>query len=226
MYTTIGENVKVHHTVRSYGRNSLGDSSMILDNVILGFPSTDLLLGLRQVDLNLEHADYDGCTIDAHAVIRSDVVIYCGVTIGHHVRTGHRVLVRENTSIGHNVLLGSNTVIDNDCEIGNHVSIQSSVYIPTGAVIEDYVFMGPNSMLTNDKRPIRTDEPLRSPTLRKGASLGGNCVILPGVEVGEGAFVAAGALVTKDVPDWHMAIGSPAEFRPLPDNMKTLNKIN
>jgi len=199
---------------------------MILDNVILGFPSTSLLLELRQVDLNLEHADYVGCSIDHNAIIRSDVVIYCNVTIGNDVRTGHRVLVREDTTIGHNVMIGSNTVIDNNCQIGNRVSIQSSVYIPTGSIIEDHVFMGPGATLTNDKRPIRTDEPLCSPTIRRGASLGANCIILPGVTVGEGAFVAAGALVTKDVPDWHMAIGAPAEFRPLPENMKTLNRIN
>ena len=97
MYARIGDNVKVHHTVRSYGRNAIGDDSMILDNVILGFPSTNLLLELRQVDLNLEHADYEGCSIDHNAVIRSDVVIYCSVTIGHDVRTGHRVLVREKS---------------------------------------------------------------------------------------------------------------------------------
>ena len=63
MFVHVGENVKAHHTVRTYGRNSVGEHSIICDNVILGFPSTDLMLNLRQVDLNLEHADYEGCTI-------------------------------------------------------------------------------------------------------------------------------------------------------------------
>ena len=225
MFVHIGQNVKAHHTVRSYGRNSVGDNSMILDNVLLGVPSTQLLLGLRQVDLNLEHADYDGAVIGLNAIIRSAAVIYCDVAIGHHVRTGHKVLVRENTRIGDHVLIGTNSVIDNDCVIGSHVSIQSCVYIPTGTVIGDYVFLGPCVGLTNDQYPIRADEALRPVVIKKGASLGANCVVLPGVTVGEGVLVAAGAVVTKNVPDWHMALGSPARFSPLPEKLRVLNKI-
>lgn len=225
MFVSVGKDVTAHHTVRSYGRNTVGDRCILMDNVILGYPSTDLLLKLRQVDLNLEHADYEGCILGERAVIRSDSVLYANVQIGGHVRTGHRVLVREGTTIGHNVLIGTNSVIDNNCRIGNHVNIQSCVYVPTGAVIEDHVFVGPSVTLTNDRYPIRTDAPLKAPTLKKGASLGANVVVLPGVIVGEGALVAAGTIVTKDVPDWHMAVGSPARFTPLPEHLKVLNKI-
>jgi acetyltransferase-like isoleucine patch superfamily enzyme len=226
MFIKIGENVKAHHTVRTYGRNSIGDNSIILDNVLVGVPSTDLLLSLRQVDLNLEHADYEGATIRDNAIIRSGSVIYCNVEIDHHVRTGHKVLVRENTRVGHNVLIGTNVVIDNNCRIGNHVSIQSSVYIPTGTVVGDYVFLGPCANLTNDMYPIRTDRPNAPVKVDKGASLGANCTVLPGVRVGEGAMIAAGAVVTRDVPPWHLAIGMPAELRPLPAELRVLNRIN
>lgn len=226
MFEHIGNDVKAHHTVRTYGRNAIGDDSIILENVLLGYPSTKLLLDLRQVDLNLEHADYRGTRIAHNAIIRSDAVIYCDVEIGHHVRTGHKVLVRENTTIGHNVLIGTNTVIDNDCTIGSHVSIQSCVYIPTGTVIEDYVFLGPSVTITNDKYPIRREgAPLEPATIRRGASLGANCVIMPGIEIGEGAMVGAGATVTRDVPAWHMAVGSPARFQPVPDEFRTQNAI-
>ena len=225
MFVHIGENVKAHHTVRTYGRNSVGDNSILLDNVLLGFPSTQLLLDLRQVDLNLEHADYEGCTIGPNAIIRSDAVIYCDVKIGHHVRTGHKILVRENTTIGDHVLVGTNTVIDNECTLGSHVSIQSCVYIPTGTVIGDHVFLGPCVAFTNDRYPIRIKRGLEPPTVKRGASLGGNCIVLPGVTVGEGAFVAAGAVVTKDVPDWHLAVGMPARMSPLPDELRVLNDI-
>ena len=225
MFVHIGDGVIAHHTVRTYGRNSVGDRCILMDNVILGFPSTSLLLGLRQVDLNLEHADYDGCVIGVHAVIRTDSVIYADVRIGDYVRTGHRILIREGTTIGHNVLIGTNTVIDNDCKIGHNVSMQSCVYIPTGTAIGDYVFLGPCVTLTNDRHPIRTEEPLTPVTIKDQASLGANCVILPGVTVGEGAFVAAGSVVTRDVPDWHMALGAPARFTPLPEELKTKNRI-
>lgn len=88
MFEHIGNNVKAHHTVRTYGRNRVADDCILLENVLLGYPSTDLLLALRQVDLNLEHADYKGTTIGNNAIIRSDAVIYSNVEIGHHVRTG------------------------------------------------------------------------------------------------------------------------------------------
>ena len=221
----IGKNVKAHHSVSSYGRNSIGDDSMLLDNVTLGFPSTDLLLSLRQVDLNLEHAEYEGATIGSDAIIRSDTVIYCSVTVGDHVRTGHRVLVRENTKIGSHVLVGTGTVIDNDCRIGSHVSIQSCVYIPTGTVIGDHVFLGPNVTLTNDRYPIRVKQDLEPVVIRRGASIGANSVLLPGITVGEGAMTAAGAVVTEDVPDWHLALGMPAEMRPLPEKLRVINEI-
>ena len=225
MFVKIGKNVKAHHTVRTYGRNSVGDNSIITDNVILGFPSTDLLLKLRQVDLNLEHADYDGCTIGANAILRSEAVFYCNVTMGDDVRTGHKVLVRENTVIGHNVIIGTNTVLDNNCRIGSYVSMQSGVYLPTGTVIEDYVFLGPGATLTNDRHPARTDWTAEPPRVKRGASLGANTVILPGVTIGEGAMVAANAVVTKDVPDWHLAKGLPARSTPLPEELRVLNKI-
>jgi len=225
MFVHIGNEVKVHHTVRTYGQNSIGDHTMILDNVILGFPPTDLLLSLRQVDLNLEHADYEGCTIANNAILRSDSVLYARIHIGHHFRTGHRVLIREDTTIGHNVMIGSGTVIDNRCRIGDYVSIQSCAYLPTGTQIGDYVFLGPGATFTNDRFPIRTEEPLSAAVVKRGASVGANAVVVPGVTIGEGAFVGAGSVVTKDVPDWHMAVGAPARIEPLPERLRVLNRI-
>lgn len=225
MLVRVGENVKAHHTLRTYGRNSIGNDSIITDNVILGFPSTDLLLGLRQVDLNLEHADYEGCTIGDNAIIRSGSVFYCSVKMGNNVRTGHGVLVRENTAVGNNVSIGTNTVIDNNCTIGSFVSMQTRVYLPTGSTIEDYVFLGPGATLTNDRFPVRTAGPLEPAVIRRGASLGANCVIMPGITIGEGALIAANAVVTKDVPDWHVAKGLPAEVVPLREELRVLNKI-
>ena len=96
------------------------------------------------------------------------------------------------------------------------MSLQSLVYIPTGVVIEDDVFIGPNAVLTNDPYPPHGGDHLKGPVIRKGASIGANATILPGVVIGEGALVAAGAVVTHDVPPRMLAIGSPARFRELP----------
>jgi len=144
---------------------------------------------------------------------------------GHRLKTGHNVVIREMTKIGDNVLIGTNTVIDGSVSIGSNVSIQSNVYIPTNTVIEDNVFLGPCSVLANDKYPIRVEYGLKGPRLRKGASVGANATILPDVEIGEGAMVAAGALVTKDVPAWKLAIGTPAKVVELPEKLRKMNGI-
>ena len=163
--------------------------------------------------------------IGKNALLRSNTVIYNDVEIGNDFQTGHGVLVRERTKIGDKVLLGTNTVIEGHCDIGSNISIQSNVYIPKNTLIEDYVFLGPCSCFTNDRYPLRSDQKLEGPIIRKGASIGANSTFLSGIEVGEGSMVAAGAIVTRDIPPYYLAIGAPAKHTPLPKHFKKLNKI-
>ena len=163
--------------------------------------------------------------IGKNAVIRSNTIIYNDVCIGNDFKTGHGAVIREKTRIGDNVLIGTNSVIEGHCDIGNNVSIQSNVYIPINMVIEDYVFIGPCACFTNDRYPIRIDYDLKGPTIREGASIGANSTFLSDIEIGEGAMVAAGAIVTRDVPPFSLAIGAPARIKPLSKHLKTLNKI-
>ncbi|KZX17085.1 acyltransferase [Methanobrevibacter filiformis] len=158
-------------------------------------------------------------------LIRSNSVIYNDVEIGDNFKTGHNVVIREKTKIGNNVLIGTNTVIEGECTIGNGVSIQSNVYIPKNSIIEDNVFIGPCSCFTNDRYPIRVDYELKGPQIRKGASVGANTTFLSNIEIGEGAIVAAGAVVTRNVPPFYLAIGTPANIKPLPPNLKVPNMI-
>jgi acetyltransferase-like isoleucine patch superfamily enzyme len=157
--------------------------------------------------------------------IRSNSIIYNDVTIGDNLITGHNVLIREKTTLGHDVLIGTNTVIEGHSKIGSNVSIQSNVYIPKNCFIEDNVFIGPCTCFTNDRYPVRVDYKLKGPTIRKGASIGANSTFLSGIEVGEGAIVAAGAVVTRPVPPWYLAIGAPAKIKPLPPKLKVSNNI-
>lgn len=166
-----------------------------------------------------------GYEIGKNGKIRSNTEIYDDVVIGNNFTTGHNVLIRSHTTIGNNVLVGTNSVIEGRCIIGNNVSIQSNVYIPINSIIEDYVFIGPCACFTNDKYPIRINFELKGPRIRKGASIGANSTLLSGVEIGEGAMVAAGAIVTHDIPSNYLAIGVPARIKPLPKHLKTLNKI-
>jgi acetyltransferase-like isoleucine patch superfamily enzyme len=217
---------KVHKSAILYGKNSLGEGSRIMENVILGYPDRELLDKMGREGEDIESHPYQGVITGENALVRSGTVIYCNVRTGNYFQTGHNVLIRKNTSIGDKVLIGTNTVIEGNVVIGNRVSIQSNVYIPTNSVIEDFVFIGPNAVLTNDKYPLRTKRSkLKGPVLRKGASIGANSTILPGIEIGEGAMVAAGTIVTKNVPPWKLAIGAPAKIIDLPEHMRKTNKI-
>jgi acetyltransferase-like isoleucine patch superfamily enzyme len=209
----------IHESVKIYGVTKIGKNPVIMENVILGYPTSNLLRS------DWRRGGFKGATIGDNAIIRSGTIIYCDVEIGNNFVTGHNVVIRERTKIGDNVLVGTNTVIEGSTEIGDNVSIQSNVFIPINTVIEDLVFIGPNAVLTNDKYPVRKDYELEGPVVRKGATIGANSVILPSVEIGEGAFVAAGAVVTKDVPPWMLAVGSPAKILELPEELKALNRL-
>lgn len=210
---------------RIYGRSSIGKNAIIGEGVIIGYPTADVLGKAALYGAGIDDMDYKGAVIGDDAVIRSNSVIYAGVDIGNNLRTGHNVLVREETIIGSSVLIGTNTIIDGRVMIGNNVSIQGNVYIPLNVMIEDKVFIGPCAVLANDKYPVRKNVDMRGPVLRHGASIGANATLLPGVEIGEGAMVAAGALVTKDVPPWKLAIGFPAMIKELPEDLRTINAI-
>lgn len=159
------------------------------------------------------------------ATIRSGSVVYADVEIGDDFTTGHRVLVREDTVIGDHVTVGTNTVIDGTTTIGSHVSLQTDVYVPTNTTIGDEVFVGPAAVLTNDAYPVRQEFELVGPTLEDHVSVGANATLLPDVTVGEGSFVAAGAVVTDDVPPDTLAIGAPAQCRPLPEKLEGGNDV-
>ncbi|MEO0141920.1 MAG: acyltransferase [candidate division WOR-3 bacterium] len=200
-----------------YKNVTLGKNIIIQEGVYIGIPSREFLTRPEK--------EWPRTIIGDDAIIRVGTVIYCNVKIGNRFKSGHNVLIRENTIIGNNVLLGTNTVVDGYTTIGSNVSIQSMVYIPTDSVIEDNVFIAPNAVFTNDFYPIRKKLKLVGPILRKGVTIGANSTVLPGIEIGEGAFVAAGAVVTKNVPPWTLAIGIPARIKDLPADLKTLNII-
>ncbi len=198
----------VYFTIH-YGNNIIGKNPQLFDPLTLGFPSRD----------NLGKKEFPGVNIGDDAVLRSGSIIYCEVTIGDHFQCGHNVLIREKTTIGKNTSIGTSSVIEGYTTIGSNVSIQSMVFIPTNTHIGDRVFIGPASVLTNDRYPPTGKPELRGPVLEEGVVIGAKSVILPMVRIGQGAAVAAGAVVTRDVPAGKMAIGSPAKIREMPREM-------
>jgi len=142
----------------------------------------------------------------------ANAVVYAGSVLGDEVIVGDQAQVRERTMIGPRTVIGRGSAIDNDVMIGARVKIQTNVYVTAFSVVEDDVFIGPGASTTNDDTMSRhpPNVPLRGATLRRACRIGGSAVVVPGVEVGEEAFVAAGAVVTKDVPARAFMVGVPA----------------
>jgi len=171
----------------------------------------------------------DGCRktrIGNNAVIRAYTVIYADVVIGDDFKTGHGALVRENTKIGSRVVVGTGVVIDGNVEIGDRVKIESNAYIPANTKIGNDVFIGPSATMTNDRYPQRRRDDYEpdGPFIGDSVSIGANATILPGVRIGEGSIIAAGSVVTRDVPAWSLVKGFPGIPSPLAENLKHRNR--
>ena len=133
--------------------------------------------------------------------------------IGEGTKIWHFSHVQSGARIGRSCILGQNVNVANDVVIGDGVKIQNNVSIYTGTVIEDYVFLGPSCVLTNVTNPrseVNRHRLYEKTIIRRGASIGANATIVCGVTVGRYAFVAAGAVVSKDVPDYALMVGVPA----------------
>jgi acetyltransferase-like isoleucine patch superfamily enzyme len=148
----------------------------------------------------------DGVTICCGAVV------YAGAVVGAGAIIGDQAQVRERSRVGERTVVGRASCVDFDAVVGDRVSIQTGVYVTSGAVVEDDVFLGPGALMTNDNAMGRhpRGEALTAPVVRRAARVGGGAVLVPGVEVGEEAFVAAGSVVTRDVPARAVVMGVPA----------------
>lgn len=133
-------------------------------------------------------------------------------SIGDRTKVWINVQVREDARIGEDCILSKDVYVDHGVEIGSGCKIQNGVSVYNGVTIEDQVFVGPNACFTNDKVPRASnpDWQVRPTRVRRGASIGANATIVCGVEVGEYSMVAAGSVVTKDVPAYALVMGNPA----------------
>jgi UDP-2-acetamido-3-amino-2,3-dideoxy-glucuronate N-acetyltransferase len=133
--------------------------------------------------------------------------------IGEGTKIWHFSHVMKNAKIGNNCIFGQNVNVDGGVVIGNVVKVQNNVSIYTGTIIEDYVFLGPSCVLTNVTNPrseINRHSLYEKTVIKRGASIGANATIVCGVTIGCYAFIAAGAVVAKDVPDYALMVGVPA----------------
>jgi acetyltransferase-like isoleucine patch superfamily enzyme len=161
-----------------------------------------------------------GVSIADGVLIGGQAVIHAGVQIGAGARIGDHAQIRDGARIGAGSTIGSFSSVDPAVVVGERVSVQTRCYLTGGTVVEDDVFIGPGVTLTNDNTMDRhgPDREFEGPLLRRACRIGGGAVLCPGVEIGEEAFVAAGAVVTGDVAPRAVMIGVPArQIREVPD---------
>jgi acetyltransferase-like isoleucine patch superfamily enzyme len=215
----LGEDVQVSSDV-SFGANVVvhagtivGAGCVIEDHAVLGKRP-------RLSKGSSAHGDVGRLVLGEGATVCAGAVVLAGARVGEGTILGDQSFVRERSSIGAGAAIGRGSVVDNDVSIGARVRVQTSVYLTAFTVVEDDVFVGPGAITTNDDTMARHQPgaPLRGAVLRRACRIGGGAVLTPGVEIGEEAFVAAGALVTRDVPPRAVVMGVPAKIvREVPD---------
>ena len=205
----LGDRVSVGSCSVIHAGVRIGSGALIEDGVVLGkLPRLRLgssAAGIQPADLELG----EGVTVCAGAVV------YAGAVIGRGAILGDQSQVREGARVGEASVVGRASCIDFSAVVGDRVSVQTGVYVTGAAIVEDDVFLGPGVMMTNDDAMGRhpRGEPLRGPVVRRAARIGGGVVLVPGVEIGEEAFVGAGAVVTRDVGAREIVFGVPARSR-------------
>jgi acetyltransferase-like isoleucine patch superfamily enzyme len=207
---------EIHPTATVYEGTVLGEGVKVLEGAVVGKQPT---LSPRST---AKREPLSPTTIGDGTIVSTGAIVFAGSSIGARVILGDQSCVRERVEIGDDVVLGRGSYIENDTTVGALTKIQAQAYITAYSTLEDNVFIAPCVVTTNDNYMGRTEKrlsQLRGPTIRRGARIGGGAILCPGVEIGEEAFVGAGAVVTKDVPPRRLVVGSPARvLREVPDD--------
>lgn len=204
----IGHNVVIHEGTR------IGNSVYIDDGSILGRMPRSGASSRRKVGQELPPLEIgDDCVIGANAIL------YAGTKVGNQVLVGDLASIRERNTIGDRCIIGRLVMVEPRNEIGFHVVIETGTHICGDMIIEKHVFMGSEISTNNGNYMGRGSGPYKGPHIKMGARIASNSTLLPYVVIGEQAVVAAGAVVTRDVPNKKIVMGVPARVvRDVPDH--------
>jgi acetyltransferase-like isoleucine patch superfamily enzyme len=207
---------EVAATAIVYPGTVLGEGCRILDGAVVGKQPT---LSPRST---AKREELPPAELGPGTVVSTGAIVFAGTTLGARVIVGDQACVRERVEVGDDVVIGRGSLIENDTSVGALTKIQADAYITAYSTLEEEVFIAPCVVTTNDDFMGRTERRhtlVRGPTIRRGARVGGGAVLCPGVEIGEQAFVGAGAVVTKDVPPRVVVVGNPARvLRDVPED--------
>lgn len=192
------------------------------ENATIGdgaFIDPDVSVGYRY------HPMCGASSIGKHCVLRKGTVIYGDVIIGNHFHAAHYVVIRALVKMGDYCTMLNHSTIEGIVRLGTGVRIMTNVYISSRTWIGDHVFIGPGTTFLNGKYPGRREEtrPPKGATVGDDVMIGGGTTILPEITIGEKSFIAAGAVVTKDVPPNSFVAGVPGHITPLPDSLNQPN---
>ena len=198
---------EIHPTAIVYEGTILGEGVKVLEGAVVGKQPT---LSQRST---AKREPLPPTTIGDGTIVSTGAIVFAGSQIGARVILGDQSCVRERVEVGDDVVLGRGSYIENDTTVGALTKIQADAYITAYSTLEDNVFIAPCVVTTNDNWMGRTEKRfgnVKGPTIRRGARVGGGAILCPGIEIGEEAFVGAGAVVTKDVPPRAFMVGVPA----------------
>jgi acetyltransferase-like isoleucine patch superfamily enzyme len=204
---------EIHPTATVYPGTVLGERVRVLENAVVG-KQPALAAGSTA-----SRAPLPPAVVGDGTVISTGAIVFAGAEIGANCIVGDQSCIRERVMIADDCVLGRGSLIENDTTVGAGTRIQADAYITAYSMLEEDVFVAPRVVTTNDNfmgRTERRKQLMRGPTIRRGARVGGGAVLCPGIEIGEEAYIGAGAVVTRDVPARMVVVGSPARvLRPV-----------
>jgi acetyltransferase-like isoleucine patch superfamily enzyme len=198
---------EIHPSAIVYPGTVLAEDVKVLEGAVIGKQPT---LSSRSTTKRELLAPLE---VGPGSVISTGAVVFAGTRVGARVIVGDQACVRERCVIGDDVVIGRGSLIENDTEVGALTKIQAHAYLTAYSTVEEQVFIAPCVVTTNDNFMGRTERRhalVKGPTIRRGARIGGGAVLCPGVEIGEEAFVGAGAVVIRDVAPRTVVVGNPA----------------
>jgi len=207
---------EIHPSAIVHPGTVLGEGVKILEHAVVGKQPT---LSPRST---AKREPLPPAEIGDGTIVSTGAIVFAGTTVGARVILGDQSCVRERVTVGDDVVIGRGSLVENDTTIGALTKIQADAYITAYSTLEEQVFIAPCVVTTNDNFMGRTERRhglIKGPTIRRGARIGGGAILCPGVEIGEEAFVGAGAVVTKDVAPRVVVVGSPARvLRQVPED--------